>query len=546
MSEEENKKDTFSMKLRDLLFNWRILLLIFFIILSFFLINWNFGESGVVINGITPNSPATQGGMLYDADVNPRDMEKIFSVNDMPVDSVEEYHRLIEESEVNSTISLETDRGDYVIEVPDDWDEVTSEKLGISVREEPRSNIRLGMELEGGSKLILEPKEELSDEDFELLIETLQNRLDIYGASGTTVNSIEDVYSGERYIIVESISANVNDIYELISRQGEFEARIMNETVFTGNNVAHVSNDPQRTYLQGCSEGAEGVVCTYAFSVRLDSEGADNFYAVTSELDVVGDHLSEEVVFYMDGEKITSLSISSSFKYQRITQPQITVSGEPMPTRDEAVESARQERGYLQTILSTQSLPAELEVIQSHSVAPSRGAQLLENAVWVGIFAVLLVASIITIRYRQPLLFAGILTTLIAELIIIFGIAAFMRISIDLAAIGGLIAAIGTGVDDQIIITDEYMKKRKKKLTSRKRIKAALVIILIAYLTTLAAMIPLNFAGLQILQGFAFMIIIGVTIGVLITRPAYAAYLRIMTTTRQQRAQEKIIDEEEN
>ena len=58
---------------------------------------------------------------------------------------------------------------------------------------------------------------------------------------------------------------------------------------------------------------------------------------------------------------------------------------------------------------------------------------------------------------------------------------------------------------------------------------------MIAYLTTLAAMVPLYFAGLKILQGFAFMIIIGVTVGVLITRPAYAAYLRIMMTSREKR-----------
>ncbi|MCA9460288.1 MAG: MMPL family transporter, partial [Nanoarchaeota archaeon] len=120
----------------------------------------------------------------------------------------------------------------------------------------------------------------------------------------------------------------------------------------------------------------------------------------------------------------------------------------------------------------------------------------------------------------------------------VFGVAAFMRLSIDLAAIGGLIAAIGTGVDDQIIITDEQFRDRKKEVSSRKRLKTAMYIIMIAYFTTLAAMIPLYFAGLKILQGFAFMIIIGVTVGVFITRPAFAAYLRVLLTTRKQRKEE--------
>ena len=61
---------------------------------------------------------------------------------------------------------------------------------------------------------------------------------------------------------------------------------------------------------------------------------------------------------------------------------------------------------------------------------------------------------------------------------------------------------------------------------------------MIAYFTTLAAMIPLMFAGLKMLQGFSLMILLGVTVGVLITRPAYAAMLRIIMTTREQRAEE--------
>ena len=179
----------------------------------------------------------------------------------------------------------------------------------------------------------------------------------------------------------------------------------------------------------------------------------------------------------------------------------------------------------------------------SYSISSSRGEKLLDNAALVGLAAVLLVSLVVALRYRHPFIFLGILIALIGEVIIVFGIAAFLKITIDLAAIGGLIAAIGTGVDDQVIITDEYFRKRKASISSRKKIKNAIYIIMIAYFTTLAAMIPLMFAGLKMIQGFAFMILIGVTVGVLITRPAYAAMLRIIMTTRAQRAEE---DKEEN
>ena len=54
-------------------------------------------------------------------------------------------------------------------------------------------------------------------------------------------------------------------------------------------------------------------------------------------------------------------------------------------------------------------------------------------------------------------------------------------------------------------------------------IKMAFFIIMGAYFTTVVAMLPLLFAGAGLLKGFALTTIAGVSIGVFITRPAYAA-----------------------
>ena len=65
----------------------------------------------------------------------------------------------------------------------------------------------------------------------------------------------------------------------------------------------------------------------------------------------------------------------------------------------------------------------------------------------------------------------------------------------------------------------------KHALDWKKRIKQAIFIITGAYLTVLAAMIPLWFAGAGLLKGFAFTTIAGLSFGVLIARPAYAAII---------------------
>tara|TARA_Y100000310_G_C20031141_1_gene511852 strand:+ start:62 stop:451 length:390 start_codon:yes stop_codon:yes gene_type:complete len=116
--------------------------------------------------------------------------------------------------------------------------------------------------------------------------------------------------------------------------------------------------------------------------------------------------------------------------------------------------------------------------------------------------------------------------TLVSEILIILGLAAFIGWNLDLAAIAGIIAAVGTGVDDQIVITDEIMKGQRERFFSwKEKIKRAFYIILVAYFSTVVAMMPLWGAAAGLLRGFAITTILGVSIGVLVTRPAFAAML---------------------
>ena len=93
----------------------------------------------------------------------------------------------------------------------------------------------------------------------------------------------------------------------------------------------------------------------------------------------------------------------------------------------------------------------------------------------------------------------------------------------------GIIIAVGTGVDHQIVITDETLRKDQQMYSNwKKKIKNALFIIMAAYFTTMVAMIPLLFAGAGLLKGFAITTMMGISFGVFITRPAYAAIAEIL------------------
>jgi preprotein translocase subunit SecD len=112
--------------------------------------------------------------------------------------------------------------------------------------------------------------------------------------------------------------------------------------------------------------------------------------------------------------------------------------------------------------------------------------------------------------------------TNVVEIIILLGIARYIQ-QLDLAAIAGIIAVLGTGIDQLIVITDEVLHEGRVPSPNvyLKRLKRALGIILVAAATVIFAMLPLIVMDLSSLKGFAIVTILGVVIGVLVTRPAY-------------------------
>ena len=181
--------------------------------------------------------------------------------------------------------------------------------------------------------------------------------------------------------------------------------------------------------------------------------------------------------------------------------------------------------GRLQTILITGSLPFGLKVEKLDSISPFVGNDFIKNAFLVGFLALISVAVIIFIRFRKLKIVFPMALTMMSEIFIILGVAAFIGWRLDLVSIAGIIASVGTGVDDQIVITDEIIKGEQRGYNWKQRIKSAFFIIFSAYATTLVAMLPLWNAGAGLVRGFALTTIIGITVGVFITRPAYASMI---------------------
>jgi preprotein translocase subunit SecD len=336
--------------------------------------------------------------------------------------------------------------------------------------------------------------------------------------------------------LVEIAGANREEVRDLLARQGKFEAKIGNDTVFRGGtDITYVCSSADCSGIDpqvGCQQDGSEWFCGFRFSISLSPDAAKEHAQITANLGVdsasSGKYLDQPLDLYLDDSLVDSLRIGAELKGRELTD--ISISGSGRGTQQaEARNDAFANMKRLQTILKTGSLPVKLEVVKMDAISPALGKQFTKNAVIVSLVALGAVALIIFIRYRKLSVSMPMLVCMLFEAVIILGFAAVAGWNIDIAAVAGILVAIGTGVDDQIVIIDEAIGRKESRAASwKERMKQAFFIIMAAYATAVVAMIPLYFAGAGLLKGFALTSIIGVTAGVFITRPMYAAMVRIL------------------
>ena len=568
-------------KAKKIFTNTRVIILLVFLVLAIVAIHPNPYKKGVAIRNVISNSSANIAGIPNPKpNMPPMGRESIIAINNKVINDIGGYTKAIENLKPNASIQLKTNKNTYRLIVKEnletielnetEWkiiketieinetingttltkNQTTSkrtlvqktktislgtEDIGLRVYEAPTTNIRKGLDLQGGTRVLLQPEEKLTANDIENTISVMKERLNVYGLSDLVIREAGDL-SGNQYVLVEIAGATEEEVKNLLAKQGKFEAKIGNGTTFKGgNDITYVCRsadcagiDP----LQGCSQSQNQWFCRFRFSISLSPESAQRQADLTRNLEVVTEdkqqYLSEKLILFLDDKQVDELRIGSELKGKAETNIQISGSGVGVSEQEAAV-NALQNMKKLQTILITGSLPFKLNIVKTDTISPLLGEEFVKNALFIGILAILTVAIIIFIRYRRWQVSVPIILASTSEVIILLGVAALIGWNLDLAAIAGIIIAVGTGVDHKILITDETLQGEIRQIFNwKERIKGAFFIIMGAYLTTTFAMIPLIFAGAGLLKGFAIITIIGVSISVFITRPAYANTIEIL------------------
>lgn len=498
---------------------WILLVVVLLSLISIFGLPPQSLEQGLIVASVNQNSTIFQDGI--------REGMILKSINGQTIESLDDYSSAMQEVQnlqEDETIKLTIQTNS--LEVINLYDKSIIQD--ISLEEIPLTRIETGLDLRGGSRAFIKADVPLNEAELNDLIAVSEQRLNVYGLSDVKFFKVQ-TSSGENLMGLEIAGSSPKDLEELIAKQGHFEAKIGNDTVFVGGNedVTHVGRTGTEALVTECQTASSGDYCNFQFVIYLSEAAAQRHADITSSLTINGSYLSKQLDFYIDGTKTSSLNIGTSLKGQVATQISIQGSGSGA-TRNEAIEDAKAEMKKLQTILITGSLPYKLEIVKIDKISPNLGKDFAKQILFAGLFAVLAVSILVFIRYRKIKASIALISVSLSEVVIILGTAALINWNLDLPSIAGIIAAIGTGIDSQLIILDEAQDQNQ---SIKERIKKALFIIVTAFTTTFVAMIPLtgflSFMGIGatsagMLKGFAVTTLIGITTGVLITRPAFA------------------------
>ena len=484
---------------------------------------------------------------------------------------------------------------------------------------------RKSIEFSGGSRILLGLQSNATGEELNDQVQQIERilgiRLSGSGFADTQVRSI-DLGGGEQRIQVQTGSSNTTQLSQLISQQGSFEARLPvivqdtknftiddtytfvrenqsvtvsgpsgtigtfqeNDSFEAGGTMFHFVNQTERSARfevtayngeeiievlssQGRLTGGQGNI-QWSFQISIDQEAAQRVQKIAQNYDGLSQLTLDNgqpamLTYYVDGREETSLTVSSDFKRSVITQPSIQGGAE---TREAAVD----ERDRLQALLQSGQLPVPVEVQSINQISSSLGGEFFTASIVSIIASLVAVGGVVYARYRDPRVVLPIIFTGASEIYILLGFWFSNFGTLSLSAIAGIVAAVGTGVDDQIIITDESTREKVESWSNR--MKKAFFVIFTSAASTIGAMAPIvqpglislsvtasgigligytiytrgtnlhyiGIGGLAVMVGlftsslepsgtalqsihqFAFTTIWGIVIGITITRPAYA------------------------
>ena len=400
----------------------------------------------------------------------------------------------------------------------------------------PKYLIRLGLDLRGGTHLLMElDAEQLSkqaDQRVSLAdavdraVEIIRNRVDQFGVGEPFIAK-----QGDRYIVIQLPGiSDPRRAKDIIGRTALLEFRMVDDSsaatealskireagdpwdaegvlkpetakLVPPNDALFKSRDGENFYLLQATASLTGASLINAkvefgefhfphVSLVFSSDGGQKFAKLT------GDHVGKNMAIVLDG-----LVQSAPVIRERIGGGRAVIEG------NFSMEDARD----LSLVLRAGSLPAPVKIIEERTVGPTLG----EDSIKRGIFASLVGAAVVCIFMISYYRVSGLVANLCLVLNILMtlaGLAAF-NATLTLPGLAGLALTVGMAVDANVLIyeriREELLLGKTVRVCLDQGYEKAFSAILDSNLTTIVAAFFLFQFGSGPVKGFAVTLTLG-------------------------------------
>ncbi len=340
----------------------------------------------------------------------------------------------------------------------------------------------------------------------------LETKINNLGTKDAKVNTLTGLNNVAQYVRIELAGVDMNQAQDIVGKQGKFEIRIQS----VDNQTEHVVFGDQITSVQMPQKDIQS--SSWGVQFTLSEAGAKAFQEAAIKYGATDDPDHHYLSMILDNKTVYSAPLNTKLAASLKTSPERT-----MIASTGTGTTGSKEATNLEIHLRAGALPVDVSVAGSGSTSAPLGERYKATVILAGLLALITVGFVVYYRYREPSIVLPMVLINASEVLILLGFISAIKFQLDLPTIAGLIAVLGTGIDQLVIITDEILHEGKVPSPNLylKRLARALAIIVAAAATVVIAMVPLVLMDLSTLKGFAIITILGVLVGVIITRPAY-------------------------
>jgi len=187
-----------------------------------------------------------------------------------------------------------------------------------------------------------------------------------------------------------------------------------------------------------------------------------------------------------------------------------------IPPRSEEESSADLSTLVLQAL--QRDYAGTIDMRRVEFVGPQVGDELTEQGILAVVYALIGIFLYVMMRFQWRFS-VGAVAALVHDIIITMGIISLLAVEFDLTVVAALLAVIGYSLNDTIVLFDRIRENFPRLRNSTPRevvntsINQALSRTLMTSLTTLLVLIALFIFGGEIINAFAFTLIIGIIVG---------------------------------